>query len=679
MSRAGGTQLPLSAVVGQKDAKLALLLIAVDPRIGGVLLRGEKGTAKSTLARALAALLPGSAPFVELPIGATEDRVVGSIDLKAALTGGEQRFRPGLLAAADGGVLYVDEINLLPDHLVDVLLDAAASGVNRVEREGISHVHASQFLLIGSMNPEEGDLRPQLLDRFGLAVAVRTARDPAERAAAVRRRLAFDADPVRAAAESDVAAAEEDLRRRLGLARPAELPDAVVERVASLCGAVGAEGLRADLTICRAAAALAGWEGRSTVSAADVRRVAPLALAHRARRDPLEPAGVDEDRLQEALDRHVGRAGPDGGRGGEEQAAGDLPRGGEDEAAADALGGGEDRAASGAGFRPTGGEDGRRGDARDTGDPHDSGRRGEQTWADRGQQEPADPGSPGPVPSAPPVTRARHQGSPATGRCAPAEAKRGRLVGDRVPDGPPASVALGATVRQAAARHAAAGPAAAGATARAALSVGPEDVREAVRVDRTANLIVLAVDASGSMGAPQRMEAAKGAVLGLLTDAYQRRDLVGLVAFGGDEARVLLRPTGSVEVARARLVALPTGGRTPLAAGITAALQLVTAPARVQTHRPVLVLVTDGRATSGPAGIDPVAAAGSAADAVRRAGVEAIVIDVESTPGPAGVPTAPGLGLARELAARMGGRHVPLTALTPGDLRHVVREQAFPG
>src|SRR5215469_402607 len=203
--------LPFSAVVGQDEAKLALILAALDRRIGGVLLRGEKGTAKSTLARGLAALLPGSAPFVELPIGATEDRVVGSIDLTAALTGGEHRFRPGLLATADGGVLYVDEINLLPDHLVDVLLDAAASGINRVEREGISHVHPSRFLLIGSMNPEEGDLRPQLLDRFGLAVSVRTSRDPMERAAAVRRRLTFDADPANALAASEVAAAEAEL------------------------------------------------------------------------------------------------------------------------------------------------------------------------------------------------------------------------------------------------------------------------------------------------------------------------------------------------------------------------------------------------------------------------------------------------------------------------------------
>jgi magnesium chelatase subunit I len=186
---------PLSAVVGQEEAKLALLLNALDPGIGGVLMRGHKGSAKTTLARGLAGVLPGPAPFVELPIGATEDRLVGTIDIKAALRQGERHFHPGLLCACDGGLLYVDEVNLLPDHLVDLLLDIAASGVNRVEREGISHEHPSRFVLIGSMNPEEGELRPQLLDRFGLAVDVRASTDPAERALAVARRIAFDADP----------------------------------------------------------------------------------------------------------------------------------------------------------------------------------------------------------------------------------------------------------------------------------------------------------------------------------------------------------------------------------------------------------------------------------------------------------------------------------------------------
>ncbi|HEV8116866.1 MAG TPA: ATP-binding protein, partial [Acidimicrobiales bacterium] len=254
------TPYPFLAVVGQDEAKLALLLTALEPAIGGVLLRGEKGTAKTTLARGMAGLLPGAAPFVELPVGATEDRVVGSIDVTAALTGGVVQFSPGLLASAHAGVLYVDEVNLLPDHLVDVLLDVAASGRNRVEREGVSHTHDARFVLIGSMNPEEGELRPQLLDRFGLCVDVGSHLDPAVRAEALAARLRYDADPDGVA--SRWANTQNRMRRRLAHVRPVPLEPGLVAQVAALCASEGAEGLRADLTICRAAAALAGWEGR---------------------------------------------------------------------------------------------------------------------------------------------------------------------------------------------------------------------------------------------------------------------------------------------------------------------------------------------------------------------------------------------------------------------------------
>src|SRR3954452_21265457 len=290
---------PFSAVVGQDELKLALLLNAVDPKISGVLLRGQKGSGKSTLARGVAGLLGERAPFVELPVGATEDRLVGSLDMTAALTGGERRFQPGLLADADGGVLYVDEVNLLPDHLVDVLLDVPASGVNRVEREGISHQHPSRFVLIGSMNPEEGELRPQLLDRFGLAVDIAASTDPDERAAAVERRLEFDRNPVAFCERwmgADVA-----LRSRLASATPAALPPALLTDIARLCASVGAEGLRADLTIARAAAAIASWEGRDEATVEDVRRVAPLALAHRRRRSPFDDHGIDQDEIDDAL------------------------------------------------------------------------------------------------------------------------------------------------------------------------------------------------------------------------------------------------------------------------------------------------------------------------------------------------------------------------------------------
>ena len=609
---------PFSAVVGQDDVKLALLLNAVDPRIGGVLLRGQKGSAKSTLARGLAALLPGQAPFVDLPVGATEDRLVGTIDIEAALTEGRRRFHPGLLAAAHGGVLYVDEVNLLPDHLVDVLLDVAASGVNRVEREGVSEAHPARFVLAGSMNPEEGELRPQLLDRFGLAVDVAANADPAERAEAVRRRLAHDADP--AAFAREWADSEAGLRERLAAARPAALPGPLLEAVSRLCAAAGAEGLRADLVICRAAAALAGWDDRGAATASDVRRVAPLALAHRRRRDPFEAPGMDRDQLEDALDEALGDPPPpppDGGDAGGSEGSDDSD-------------GTEPRHAAG----------------------------------DRG---PA-------APDAPTRVIGIHAGRQPTGeapsgRRSPTLGRRGRLVGDRVPDGPATGVALGATTRAAAARRATApapagGPPGPAGSGPAGLGmVTAEDLREPVREQLAGNLVVLAVDASGSMGVERRMEAVKGAVLSLLLDAYQRRDRVCLVTFRGEDAEVALRPTGSVEVARHRLGELPTGGRTPLAAGIRTALQVATTNSG--PHRPLVVLVSDGRATAAPGGADPVAAALDAAAEVRRRGVPALVVDVEDG--------SPRLGLAPELARRMGARCVSLPELSAGALGHALR------
>ena len=604
MNASAGHRFPFSAVVGHDQAKLALLLAAAEPAIGGVLLRGQKGPAKTTLARGLAGLLPGQAPFVELAVGLTEDRVVGSIDLAAALTGGEVRFRPGLLAAAHGGVLYVDEVNLLPDHLVDVLLDVAASGVNRVEREGVSSAHPSRFVLVGSMNPEEGELRPQLLDRFGLAADVASPGDPRERAEAVRRRMDFDADPGGFAARW--ATAEGGERATVAGARRASLPEDLVTTVSALCASVGAEGLRADLVICRAAAALAAREGRAEATVDDVRRVAPLALAHRRRRHPFEDPGMSPEEVDRAL----------------EEAEAGGPSGHHDE---------------GVGIP----------------DHHDEGvgtpGHHDERVATPGHHDErvATPGHPPPG-----VTRLE---APTTtvavggGRRSLVEGPRGRLVGDRAPAGPLRSVAVGPTVRAAAARRAQ--------TGGGGPLVAAEDVREAVRQERAGNLVILAVDASGSMGAEARMEAAKGAVLGLLLDAYQRRDRVALVTFRGEGAEVVLRPTGSVEVARARLVELPTGGRTPLAAGITTALSLAGRPA----DRPLLVLVSDGRATAAPDGVDPLVAAKEAAGEVRRRRVPAVVVDAEDGPTR--------LALAAELAEAMGARYLTLPELTASAVR----------
>lgn len=568
------TSLPFSAVVGQDDAKLALILTAIEPRLGGVLLRGHKGSAKTTLARGFARLLPGAAPFVELPLGATEDRVLGSIDLTELLAHGTTRHRPGLLADAHGGVLYVDEINLLADHLVDALLDVAVSGVNRIEREGVSHTHPSRFVLIASMNPEEGELRPQLLDRFGLAVDIETPVDLARRVAAVTAQLAADRDPGTLAGAH---AADAGLRRALARAVTAEVPEPVVGLASQVAVAVGAEGLRADLMLCRAAAARAAWEGRPAADDDDVRRVAPFVLAHRRRRAPFDEPGLSQDELDGAFARPD--ATPD----------------------------------------------------RSAGPPH------------RDEQHAPEPGH-----GAPPVPEMRARTS-TPGRRAQTSGGRGRFVRDTAASPGTSSVAAAPSAIAVATRRA----------AEPGAAPSPQDLRDAVRESPVGCLIVLVVDASGSMGASRRIAAAKGLALDLLTDAYQHRDRVALVTFRDQGAEVVLRPTGSVEVARARLADLTTGGTTPLAAGLDAARELARRAARDQGFEPLLVVLTDGRATFG--GEDPVAQSHAVARRIAADGLPALVIDMETGPVR--------LGLAGRLAAELGGECVDPEVLDPGRLR----------
>lgn len=327
---------PFTAVVGMDDMRLGLLLNAISPSIGGVLVRGEKGTAKSTMVRGVAALMPAvdvvsgcrfscapdapdpacpdgphesgagdtrPARMVELPVGASEDRLVGALDIERALSEGVKAFEPGLLADAHRGVLYVDEVNLLHDHLVDLLLDAAAMGASYVEREGVSVRHSARFLLVGTMNPEEGELRPQLLDRFGLTVEVAASRETEERVEVVRRRLAYDEDPAAFAAKW--AAEEETLRERIAAARAllpdVRLGDGALRRIAAVCAGFEVDGMRADIVTARTATALAAWAGRTDVTAEDVRQAALLSLPHRRRRAPFDAPGLDEDKLDEIL------------------------------------------------------------------------------------------------------------------------------------------------------------------------------------------------------------------------------------------------------------------------------------------------------------------------------------------------------------------------------------------
>ena len=674
------TRYPFAGIVGMTDLKLALLLNAVSPAIGGVLVRGEKGTAKSTMVRGLAALLPPVAvvpgcpyscdpatpdpacpagphaapgspeaaaevrPVVlaELPVGATEDRLAGSLDIERVLTAGTTAFQPGLLAAAHRGVLYVDEVNLLHDHLVDLLLDAAALGVNYVEREGVSVRHASRFLLVGTMNPEEGELRPQLLDRFGLTVEATASQDPAQRAEVVRRRLAFEADPAafadRFAGETaELAGQVAAARDRLGRV---ELPDAALRQICAVCGAFGVDGMRADLVTARTAIALAAWGGRDVVTEEDIRVAARLALPHRRRRDPFDAPGLDEQALDEALREAAENDPLDSGPSPD---PGD-PDGGPEDPDDDPDGPGP--GGPGRPDEPTGPDElAGPGAGQDQHPGHDSAESSPVPAPGRADQTPA-------VPSAP--FRARLLTVPGVGEGAPgrrsaARGPFGRTVGARLPQDRPFALHLPATVRAAALR----GQTPRGQTPRGGpVSLVPSDLREAVREGREGNLVLFAVDASGSMAARQRMRAVKGAVLSLLLDAYQRRDKVGLVTFRGTGADLALPPTSSVEAAARRLTSLATGGRTPLAAGLAkAAHVLATERLRDPHRRALLVVVTDGRAT-----------AGTSADLERSvamlAGVAAVVVDCETS--------VVRLGLAAGLAARLGGSLFRLDELEAG-------------
>lgn len=798
------TSYPFSAVLGMDEMRLALLLNAVSPAVGGVLVRGEKGTAKSTAVRALAGLLPpvdrvaacrfacdpaapdpgcpdgphpaGSAAerrparLVELPVGAAEDRVVGSLDLEKALAEGVRAYEPGLLAAAHRGVLYVDEVNLLHDHLVDLLLDAAAMGRCHVEREGVSVSHAARFLLVGTMNPEEGELRPQLLDRFGLTVEVAASRDPAVRAEVVRRRLAADTDPAGFAAgwaEADAEVARRVAAARRRLPRVA-LPDAALRQIAEVCAAFDVDGMRADIVTARTAVAHAAWQGRDRVTADDVRVAARLALPHRRRRDPFDTPGLDEQRLDEALrrareqhpDDDPDDDGPDDGPGG--GPGPDLdPRGsggGTDGAGSDpdgpgrpgrGIGGADGRDPSGgsdADGRPGSPDDGRGGAGRDgrwpdigrTGNGTADGRSGDARFGDsrfdddrlgddrfgdgsrpRDGWPDSDPASrdtdgsdrlghpgddgcadgdghgrdagrpaggasavsggrphsrrlrPGGRPGDPDQAeggtvsvpdrglRARLLTAPGMGEGVPgrrsrARTGRGRTTGARVPAGPAGALHLPATVRAAAPHQAARG------RGGGPLRLRPSDVREAVREGREGNLVLFVVDASGSMGARERMSAVKGAVLALLTDAYQRRDKVAVVAFRGTGAQTLLPATSSVLAASTRLAELPTGGRTPLAEGLLAAADLLRLERlRDPKRRPLVLVVTDGRATAGPRPLDR---ATRAAAVLAATGAPCVVVDCESGPIR--------LHLASRLAAHLHAPHHPLSALTTGPTAH---------
>jgi len=683
-------QYPLSAVVRSDhesdapDMALALILTTISPAVGGVLVRGEKGTAKSTIVRALAAVLPPidvvagdrfssdpaerdplspDGPFaadaatetrpvrlVELPVGATEDRVLGSLHLERALADGKAEYEPGLLARAHRGILYVDEVNLLHDHLVDLLLDAAAMGRATVERDGISVAHAARFVLVGTMNPEEGELRPQLLDRFGLTVEVRAPRDPAVRVEVVRRRMAFDADPaafVASYAEQERACTDRILAAQK-LLDEVVLDDASLLTIAEICAAFDVDGMRADLVTARTAVAHAAWNGRTTITRADIRAAARLALPHRRRRNPFDAPGLDEDLLDQILGDDEPEPPTDGPGGGPT----DGPSGG--------SGGSSD------GDEPPPPP----GEPADTPRPEGeaSSPVAEDVDGSRPQDEPPPPlvepvetttTVSSSTPYRPRLFAVDGLGSGDPGRRSRAITAAGHRIGARPAGTDGGAVHLVETIRAAAPHQGARR------THGSRMVLRAEDLRVAVREGQESNVILFCVDASGSMAARTRMQQVKTAVLSLLLDAYRRRDKVGLVTFRGTEGVLALPPTSSVEVAARRLEELPAGGRTPLAEGLLTALETLRVEAvRDPNRRPLLVVVTDGRATSGT---DAVERSRALARLVAERGIATLVIDCETGRFR--------LGLARDLAAALGAEHVPLEEVSAAALTGAVRSR----
>ena len=658
---------PFSAVVGSEDMALALILSTISPEVGGVLVRGEKGTAKTTMVRALADVLPSisviegcrfscdpadpdptcpdgphdhpvvtsrPARLVELPVGATEDRVIGSLDLRQALGVGQVVYEPGLLATAHRGILYVDEVNLLHDHLVDLLLDAAAMGRSTVEREGVSVAHAARLILIGTMNPEEGELRPQLLDRFGLTVEIAAPRDPELRAEVIRRRMAFDRDP--AAFVADYSAGEDELRAKIITARSllpsVRLDDRQLATIARVCGAFEVDGMRADIVTARAAAAHAAWQGRREITKSDIRAAARLALPHRRRRNPFDAPGLDEDLLDRLLDEEPE---PD-------------PRPPDRQPP-----GGPSMDSSPNGQPPESPEGASTGSAHQDLQPAQGSGRNERSSGSQDRMFSA---------GAPYHTRlfaAPGIGIGEAGRRSRALTSLGRTVGAIPTNHDHGRLHLTATIRAAAPHQPARGRLPA-----EQLRLAVSDLHLAVTEGRESNLVLLVVDASGSMAARRRMEAVKAAALSLLLDAYQRRDKIGLITFRGATGTLALPPTSSVDTAARRLQELPTGGRTPLAEGLLCAAETLRLERiRDSRRRPLLVLVTDGRATHGP---DAVGRSRWVADRLRRTGVVSLVIDCESGPM--------SLGLAQTLSLHLGAQYLTVDEVAADQLVRAVRQ-----
>jgi magnesium chelatase subunit D len=637
---------PFSAIVGQEQMKKALILNAINPGIGGVLIRGEKGTAKSTAARALAHLLPermvvdgcifGCDPYdtkhlcsdcqkrypdltakpakmrvIELPISATEDKVVGSLDIEHALKKGEKKFEPGILAQAHRNILYVDEVNLLNDHIVDVLLDAAAMGMNFIEREGVSYSHPSSFILIGTMNPEEGELRPQLLDRFGLCVDIEGIHDADTRVEVIKRRHLYESSSEEFFVSWE--SQEQELRQRIVQAQTL-LPqitvmDDMLRMIAQICIDMAVDGHRADITMMKTAATIAAYNNRTDVTENDIRDAATLVLSHRMRRRPFSEQQMDNRKVEQSIQKSQ-----------------------------------KDRQQQDHHHSPP-----------ETQKPEDT------ATPDGSTTTVFDEGKPFAVNQQPLATprrmdSVRREGN---GRRSVTESHDGKYVRSRIPETIGPDIALDATIRAAAIHQK-------DQLGELAIKIEMSDLREKVRERRMGTTVLFVVDASGSMGAQQRMTAVKGAILSLLIDAYQKRDRVGLVAFRGSGAEVLLSPTSSVELARTSMQSLPVGGKTPLAHGLFTGLEVLKRELMINHHTiPRMILISDGKANVSMGSGSPLDDAKEVASRIRDAGISSLVIDSEQN--------FISFGLAQSLSAEMGGRYLKLEDLQAEQLAGVVK------
>jgi magnesium chelatase subunit D len=661
--------------------KRALILNAVNTRIGGVLIRGERGTAKSTAARALAALLPrvrvikncrfGCDPdrpttwctecreraengdslptekrptaFVNLPVSATEDRVVGTLDIEKAIQKGERHFEPGVLAAANRGLLYIDEVNLLDDHVVDLLLDSAAMGMNIVEREGISFSHPSRFILVGTMNPEEGDLRPQLLDRFALSVDIRGIRDARERVLIMERNLAFEAD--QDGFREQWMPKERELSLQIEQGR--ELLGSVTYTrrdllsIAALSASLNVDGHRADLVILKTARSHAAFEGRTTINERDIALAAELAYPHRLKRGPFQQAEIGFEELQDRIEQLQGAS----------MSAGEPEPVPEEEKASEKKktvsdGTAEERSEQGP-TKPAQQE------------VFDTGR---ANWWEGGEKvkvgEPFDPRK-----LDTPLDRLTRRQAGRRSRTR-TERKRGRYIQARPAKGKRDDIAFDATLRAAAPYQKRRSKQ----RKEVAFAIQPSDLQRKVRVKRSANLVLFVVDASWSMAVAERMAATKGAILSLLTDAYQRRDRVGLVVFQKDRATLVLPPTNSIHLAQRALSDIPVGGKTPLAAGLFMAHQVIKQQGLVYPDvMPLMILLTDGAGNVSLGDYPPQEEAHRIANQIAEDEIRSVVINMEHA--------AFDQGLAQKLADHLKSPCYTLHELKAETLYRAVRDE----